>query len=131
MSLLLQSSAFSLQPEVMLCPKCRNEMEKVTHEGIEVDRCTYCGGLWFDFLEHKTLSMMPWSDMIDLGKPEVGRIFDKVAKITCPVCESAMERTTDPNNPRLAYESCPGCRGVFFDAGEFRKYVKGSRLDML
>ena len=30
------------------CPKCHHGMEEVTHEGIAIDRCTHCKGLWFD-----------------------------------------------------------------------------------
>ncbi len=115
----------------MQCPKCRNDMEKVSYENFEVDRCTYCGGIWFNFLEHKELSRLPWSEIVDTGKPDIGRIFDKVRKITCPVCKEKMVRTTDARRPQLNYESCPGCKGAFFDAGEFRDYKKGAKLDML
>ena len=38
----------------MLCPKCVHEMETVSVDGIEVDRCTQCYGIWFDRLERKT-----------------------------------------------------------------------------
>ena len=35
----------------MECPKCEASMQRVLHQGIEVDRCTQCKGLWFDYLE--------------------------------------------------------------------------------
>ncbi len=30
------------------CPKCGHGMHEVSHEGITIDRCTHCTGLWFD-----------------------------------------------------------------------------------
>ena len=32
----------------MNCPKCSSEMETVTYDDVEVDRCSGCQGLWFD-----------------------------------------------------------------------------------
>ena len=30
------------------CPRCKNNMQIVTHAGVNVDYCSQCGGLWFD-----------------------------------------------------------------------------------
>ena len=51
----------------MQCPKCSAAMEKVVHEGIEVDRCTGCGGLWFDMLEHEDLKALALGELHGLG----------------------------------------------------------------
>jgi Zn-finger nucleic acid-binding protein len=32
----------------MNCPKCNSSMEVVAFQGIEVDRCTSCKGIWFE-----------------------------------------------------------------------------------
>ena len=32
----------------MCCPKCGQKMAEVPLEGIKVDRCTACGGIYFD-----------------------------------------------------------------------------------
>ena len=32
----------------MRCPKCGHEMVEIDLEGIAVDRCTYCEGIYFD-----------------------------------------------------------------------------------
>ena len=37
----------------MTCPKCNGTMQTTKYQGIEVDRCASCGGLWFDLLEYK------------------------------------------------------------------------------
>ena len=37
----------------------------------------------------------------------------------CPRCGGAMARVVDPRQRHIWYETCHGCNGSFFDAGEF------------
>jgi uncharacterized protein len=30
------------------CPKCASPLVAMTYRGVELDKCTGCGGLWFD-----------------------------------------------------------------------------------
>ena len=109
----------------MECPKCNSEMEKITFEAIEVDRCTDCKGLWFDMLEHEHLKAIENSESIDIGDPKMGKEYDKIDKIDkidCPECKTQMIRMVDNEQPHIRYEACTSCYGVFFDAGEFRDY---------
>jgi hypothetical protein len=32
----------------MRCPKCGEALEEITFQGIQVDRCTACKGVWLD-----------------------------------------------------------------------------------
>ena len=41
----------------MKCPKCGSDMKEEHLEGVEVDRCTVCEGLYFDHGELETLLM--------------------------------------------------------------------------
>jgi Zn-finger nucleic acid-binding protein len=100
-------------------------MEKVTFNNVEVDRCLHCGGMWFDLLEHEALKNMQGSEAIDTGSHSVGKQYNKVDKIVCPVCNTDMIRMVDKDHHHLWYEACGTCYGVFFDAGEFRDFKKG------
>jgi Zn-finger nucleic acid-binding protein len=113
----------------MECPKCNSDMEKVTYENIEVDRCTNCRGIWFDMLEQEKLKAMEGSQSIDAGDPKVGKKYDHVGKIDCPVCRTQMIRMVDAEQPHIWYEACTVCYGVFFDAGEFKDYKEETVLD--
>ena len=68
----------------MRCPKCSHPMERVDFQGVEVDRCTVCKGLWFDALEHELLKKMEGSEEIDSGDPDVGELFDKEQRVDLP-----------------------------------------------
>ena len=113
----------------MKCPKCDSDMEKVTYENIEIDRCVNCKGIWFDMLEHEDLKAIEGSESIDIGDAQVGEEYNKVEKIDCPVCHTQMIRMVDRKQHHIWYEACTVCNGVFFDAGEFRDYKRETVLD--
>lgn len=106
----------------MDCPKCGHQMEPVVYEEIEVDRCTLCKGLWFDLMEHQRLKAVRGAESIDVGDPDVGALFNRDDRISCPRCAGPMIRMVDAEQPHIWYESCGACHGVFFDAGEFRDF---------
>ena len=97
-------------------------MTPVRFAGTEVDRCSSCGGLWFDMLEHEDLRPLAGADSIDSGDPSLGARFDNVGLVRCPVDAQPMVRMVDRAQPSLWFESCPLCFGVFFDAGEFTNF---------
>ncbi len=115
----------------LTCPKCGSEMEKVKFRSIEVDRCEGCRGLWFDNLEHEKLKLLEGSERIDSGEPAIGKKYDKIDRIKCPVCHTSMVRMVDAKQRHIHYENCPACSGVFFDAGEFADFKKEGWLDAL
>jgi Zn-finger nucleic acid-binding protein len=114
-----------------ICPKCHAAMEQLTLHGVEVDRCTNCRGLWFDALEKEDLKRFKDAATIDIGDPKLGREYNKVDHIECPVCHTQMIRMVDLDQPHIWYESCPVCYGSFFDAGEFKDYQQDTVRDFL
>ena len=104
----------------MKCPKCISPMVKVLFEGVEIDRCLDCHGLWFDRFERENLIKRRDSEAIDNGDPQLGAEFDRVNSILCPRCESRMISMVSLGRPRIHFEQCTSCGGSFFDAGEFR-----------
>ena len=113
----------------MECPKCHAAMEKVTFGSIEVDRCTQCGGIWFEPLEKDHLKRLKRSEDIDSGDPKTGKAYNKIDHIDCPMCGGQLLRMVDARQPHIWYESCSTCYGVFFDAGEFTDYKTETRTD--
>ena len=106
----------------MNCPKCNAAMELITVEAIQVDRCTGCGGLWFDLLEHEHLKEIPGSEKIDFTEPGRGTQQEQIRRADCPRCKTTMIRMVFPEQPHIHYEMCSVCHGVYLDAGEFADY---------
>lgn len=113
----------------MDCPKCGSKMQAVTYASVEVDRCTNCNGLWFDAQEKEDLKRARGSEVIDVGDPGVGKQYNEVDRIDCPICHTQMIRMVDVKQPHIWYESCPVCYGTFFDAGEFTDYKEETLMD--
>ncbi len=103
----------------MRCPKCRADMEQVDYDGVEIDRCKYCKGIWFDVGESDALRSKDAASEIDIGSARKGRQTNKTNRYPCPRCGGGMMRTNDPKQTHIHFEECTSCRGSFFDAGEF------------
>jgi Zn-finger nucleic acid-binding protein len=110
------------------CPKCKHGMDEVTHEGITIDRCTNCQGLWFDDDEAHRLKKLKDSQVLDTGDSTEGWKWDGRADINCPHCGKEMEKTADPKQKHIWYEICHD-HGMFMDAGEFSDFKFETLLD--
>ena len=113
----------------MVCPKCKNDMEAIEFEGVEVDRCKNCKGIWFDVGENDSLRERDAATAIDTGDPSQGRQTNNIDRYRCPRCDGGMMRMVDPQHLHIWYEECTSCRGTFFDAGEFTDLTQGSIAD--
>ena len=114
----------------MNCPKCKSSMNRVTEDGIEVDRCTACQGIWFDILEDEKLRAR--AREVDTGSARTGAKYNPSDRINCPICPNTqLLRMVDPHQSHVWFESCPSCFGRFFDAGEFRDLGQRTLGDVL
>ncbi|KLV03585.1 hypothetical protein ABT56_18465 [Photobacterium aquae] len=102
----------------MKCPKCHNPFEHITTAMGDIERCSACKGLWLDSYEIE--DMKPLAKDIDIGHKSLGKRFNEIDKVECPVCpNNPLLRMVDAKQPHIWYESCPTCKGRFYDAGEF------------
>ena len=104
-------------------------MERVNFQGIEIDRCTNCKGIWFDMREHEHLKKIRGSEAIDVGSPKTGAVHNRKGDVKCPRCGTKMIPMVDARQPHIWYESCPVCYGIFFDAGEFSDWKEETIMD--
>lgn len=105
----------------MNCPKCPGELAPVEFQGVEIERCSSCQGLWFDAFEHEELKAMAGSEAIDIGASGVARDATH-ASLQCPKCAQKLFGMVVAGQPHIGIESCGVCHGVFFDAGEFKDF---------
>ena len=114
----------------MICPKCKTDMEAIEFEGVEVDRCKKCKGIWFDVGEENCLLGTDAATAIDTGDPSIGRETNEIDHYRCPRCDGGMLRRADPKQSQIRYEECTSCRGTFFDAGEFTDLIKDTIAEL-
>jgi Zn-finger nucleic acid-binding protein len=108
----------------MECPKCLSKMEVIDFQGVEIDRCTDCFGMFFDHLEKEDLKTLKGAESIDIGDDFVGARFNEILDVACPKCKIKMNHVFQEEPFLVKFESCPQCHGAYFDAGEFRDYME-------
>jgi Zn-finger nucleic acid-binding protein len=109
-------------------------MNTVDVEGIVIDRCPTCGGIWFDLgelreiLENKTLDTKP---LIKEDKARAHVDVHTRKTVCCPRDGFAMMEIHDPAQKHIAYELCMMCGGIFLDSGELKDLSKVTLIERL
>jgi uncharacterized protein len=107
-------------------------MESVTVGEQTVDRCTGCGGLWFDLREHEHIAESKAQvESLDTGDATKGAAQNAQRDVQCPVCNVKMLKLSVPTQLHIKYESCPVCYGAFFDAGELKDFASHSLAEQV
>lgn len=105
----------------MNCPKCQSPLHQITYEGVEVDFCSGCKGMWFDADE------MAFTAELGADLPELAAV-QRDAHTTayaCPRCaDSRLQEMKFVQAEALLLDRCPQCHGLWLDRGEFLKVQK-------
>ena len=105
----------------MKCVKCDGQLQRVTVDDVEVDKCEKCSGIWFDIGE---LAKVLEANSIESLKNEVDNNQDQDAqKGTCPRCGGTgnMVQVTHLKQPDIHIDTCSVCYGQWLDGGELEK----------
>ncbi len=99
----------------MRCPKCASPLHVVDScEGITLDLCGGCKGLWFDAGEvagyFELLTDVP--DLDTAGATQSPTAF------TCPKCAGGLVSFRFAALSDLVLDRCLGCGGLWLDRGE-------------
>jgi Zn-finger nucleic acid-binding protein len=98
-------------------------------QGVEIDHCVDCGGIWLDAGELELLldnsekaSAMLQSFTINAQTRERQR--------KCPICLKKMQKiVVGAELPELLIDKCKKGDGLWFDKGELEDIVKRAKLD--
>ncbi|MBN2715816.1 MAG: zf-TFIIB domain-containing protein [Deltaproteobacteria bacterium] len=101
------------------CPRCSiGKLEEIEVDGILIDRCRVCGGLWFDSGELTQVS----GDAAAVKNLEAQMPSTQV-DLECPRCEKTALRSQAlcvGENSSCAIYRCPSCLGSWIDRGVLR-----------
>jgi Zn-finger nucleic acid-binding protein len=110
----------------MYCPVCRESLVVVEREGIELDWCLKCRGLWFDEGELELLAEKSGRRLgpEDVGHPRAGAgVEEKPApRRKCPRCRRKMERVAAGSADPVQVDRCAD-HGVWLDSGELGRMM--------
>lgn len=109
----------------MKCPACEKALKQVNVGDVGVDVCEGgCGGMWFDWFElekfdepHESLA----EPLLPIEKNHSVTV-DRSRRYNCPKCDGiVMMRSFFSVKGQVEVDECPGCGGVWLDAGELEK----------
>lgn len=113
----------------MQCCKCNTEMAKKAFEGILVDCCPTCEGIWLDggelsMLQHHEEKSIEELHMEAREEAAEDRQRLVTAMDLCPACQkSPLE---EQMLARVELDICPSCGGMYFDWGELTKVLEAT-----
>ena len=99
------------------CPRCVGELEPITYEGVDLDICLLCHGLWFDQGELAKFNNFDSDFPFGPGKPVKGKAIGG----HCPRCNVVMIVMRYAPRTNFQLDRCPECGGVWLDNGEIGK----------
>jgi Zn-finger nucleic acid-binding protein len=103
----------------MNCPKCGGQtLSRLEVQGIEVDTCGACAGVWLDEYELEDLLELQPEELQALlggdGAPEDADAADAA----CPRDGAKLRRMRQRG---VVIDGCPDCQGLWLDGGEFKR----------
>ncbi len=107
----------------MKCPKCKGELEAIHVQDVALDRCSVCGGMWFEDLDAAELQTVRGQVAQPAGVEE--------PPLACPKGHGAMAIIRVVEHPRIIYSQCATCKGAFMDAAEFRDFGNETFVDFV
>lgn len=104
----------------MNCPACAGTLRTRNIGPIEADICQQCGGVWLDRFELKKVDEK--HETVELPSVQAGPVGTDGPR-RCPKCSAAHVLRKRLVSPKIsvAIDECPGCAGIFLDAGELEQ----------
>jgi Zn-finger nucleic acid-binding protein len=113
----------------LCCVKCNSILDRASFQGLEVDLCPKCGGLWLDRGEITRAATLPEAELSRLrgllvgaggGPPPV----PTVNKAPCPACPGSLAEVV---LGAVHVDYCGSCHGIFLDRGELEEALMAVR----
>lgn len=99
------------------CPECNVRMNQVQiGDGIEVERCPECDGIWLD---HGELKEILQERISERANPRDMAAADRSHRM-CPDCDRELFERHFINS-RVRIDQCIQCAGIFLDGGELEQ----------
>ena len=108
----------------MQCPNCENRelIPTLTREGLEIDRCGECGGIWLDPGELLLFARDPKPVITSL---DLALKNPRPGKRLSPKTGEPMQVIVYPGGQILDY--CPKTQGLWIDFGELKELLARNR----
>ena len=112
----------------MDCPVCNAPMVILELNGVEIDNCLECKGIWLDSGELELLLGK------EIEKNELLASFCKGTNSTekarsCPICKKKMNKVIFGADSDILIDTCKNNHGIWFDSGELESIIRISNFE--
>jgi Zn-finger nucleic acid-binding protein len=107
----------------MVCPVCSEAMVAYEWEGVEIDSCAVCGGVWLDAGEVEVIAELAGVDRGAVSGALVRANGPVDGKRRCPRCREKLRTMTVGGGRSVELDACPEHHGLWFDRGEVRDFI--------
>jgi Zn-finger nucleic acid-binding protein len=109
----------------LCCVKCSSILDRSTFQGLEVDLCPKCGGLWLDRGEITRAAKLPEKELSHLRSLLTGSSgpppLPTENKAHCPACPGSLSEVM---LGVVHVDYCNKCHGLFLDKGELTQAIE-------
>jgi Zn-finger nucleic acid-binding protein len=106
----------------MDCPACKEPLIVLEYEGVEVDYCVACQGVWLDAGELELLfGDADACRALITGGDTTAATDEKPRR--CPICRRHMEKAVTRGEQPVLYDQCAHGDGLWFDQGELHEIL--------
>lgn len=105
----------------MRCPVCKQEMVVLELEGVEIDYCLDCGGVWLDAGELELLLGSKEKTEETLSALFIEKNI-KEERRKCPICLKKMGKVR--YGGKVIVDKCENNDGLWFDKGELEEVLR-------
>jgi Zn-finger nucleic acid-binding protein len=99
------------------CPRCRGTLQEEDSQGVRIDVCQSCKGIWLDGSELQTLLRGIRGDVSQGPPPEI-TVPETSGNMHCPRCTVKLVAFEYAGDSSIELDRCPECAGLWLDAGE-------------
>ena len=102
-------------------------MKVFSVQGVALEGCSSCSGIWFDARE---LSQLLEEDARQVAALRRGSAHQELEgkRGFCPLDGSELLRVYSSINRAVIIDACADCRGIWLDGGEFEKLFAAQQL---
>jgi Zn-finger nucleic acid-binding protein len=108
----------------MKCPNCNAELSAARRDGIEVEACAACGGMWLSRQELDQLE----NEAYDLGKKGTLVFGSEESPHACPQCQRPLRRF-HYRDYELELEFCEDGHGYWLDKDDDKRVLELMRRE--
>jgi Zn-finger nucleic acid-binding protein len=113
------------------CPRCHGSFREVESDGVNIQACDGCGGVWLERGRLGALLMqdVPTQDRLlsTIGKVRSGRIKAMQPGLVCQDCKLVMFAIPQGILSSQPVDTCPGCTSQFLEYGTLNQMLMARR----